>query len=46
MKDHTPFWKELFVKMEEEIGIEDTLIGLMLGSLVTVVYWKFCKDKK
>ena len=40
----TPFWKEIFSKMEDEIGLDNTLLGIMLGSLVTVVYWKFCKD--
>jgi hypothetical protein len=42
----TPFWKEILGKVEEEIGLENTLFGLMLGSFITVAYWKFCKDKK
>ncbi len=42
----TPFWKEIFVKMENEIGFEDTLLGLVLGLMTTTIYWKFCKDKK
>lgn len=41
--DKVPFWKEIYNKVEEDIGSEDALIGLILGGLVTVLYWKHCK---
>ena len=38
-----PFWKEIYLKIEDDIGTEDMLVGLLLGSLVTALYWKRCK---
>ncbi len=41
--DRIPFWKEIYLKVEDDIGTEDTIIGLLLGSLVCIMYWKHCK---
>lgn len=41
--DKTPFWRELYYKLEGEIGSDNIFIGLMLGGLVTTIYWKGCK---
>lgn len=43
--DRIPFWKEIYLKVEDEIGTEDAIIGLLLGGLVTILYWKHCSDK-
>lgn len=41
--DRTPFWKEIYSKVEDDIGTEDAIIGLLLGGLVCIMYWKHCK---
>ena len=41
--DRIPFWKEVYLKVENDIGTEDAAIGLLLGCLVTLAYWKHCK---
>ena len=43
-KDNAPFYKEIFYKIENELGPIDTIIGLGLGAVVgaTVcgLYWR------
>ena len=39
-KENGPFYKEFFHKMEDEIGIIDTIIGLTLGATVCGLYWR------
>ena len=42
--DKTPFWKEIYLKVEGEIGMENTITGVALGVIVTMLYWKHCKN--
>ena len=38
-----PFWKERYLSLEHDIGVENILIGLALGIITTSMYWKHCK---
>lgn len=46
VQDKIPFWKERYLALQEDIGDENILMGLMLGGLVTLMYWKHCKRCK
>lgn len=35
-----PFYKEVYDKVENEIGVLDMVIGLGLGAVVCVLYWR------
>ena len=41
--DRIPFWKERYLSLEHDIGVENILIGLALGIITTSMYWKHCK---
>ena len=40
-KNKEPFYKEVYDKVENEIGVLDTVIGLGLGSVVCALYWRY-----
>ena len=37
-----PFYKEVYKKVENEIGVVDAVIGLGLGVVVCGLYWHYC----
>ena len=43
-KDKAPFYKELYSKLENELGPIDTIAGLALGTfggaVICVLYWR------
>lgn len=43
-KDKAPFYKELYNKLENELGPIDTIAGLALGTfggaVICVLYWR------
>lgn len=39
-KNKEPFYKEVYDKVENEIGVLDTVIGLGLGVVVCALYWR------
>ena len=43
MKENkTPFYKEIYYKVENEIGVLDTVIGLALVATVCGLWWRHC----
>lgn len=44
-KDKAPFYKELYDKVENELGPIDTIAGLVFGTLggaaICVLYWRY-----
>ena len=40
-KNKEPFYKEVYDKVENEIGVLDTVIGLGLGAIVCALYWRY-----
>lgn len=41
-EDRVPFYKELYYKVENELGVYDTIVGLALGAVVCGLYWSHC----
>lgn len=37
-----PFYKDIYLKVENELGPFDTIIGLGLGVTVCALYWRHC----
>lgn len=43
MKENkVPFYKELYYKVERDLGVYDTLTGIALGVGVCCLYWRHC----
>ena len=40
--EKVPFYKEIYDKVENELGIYDTLTGLAIGVAACMLYWRHC----
>ena len=40
--EKVPFYKEIYDKVENELGIYDTFTGLAIGVAACILYWRHC----